>query len=271
MKNITKQQLNFFKKKGYLVLDILDKKKIKNFRSEFSKMISLSLSKNLPDQIKLANLSSDPENYILNQGMIALDRLDHKFLVELYNQIAQSTAYYQIVSDQSILSSVNCLLGREENSNLYLNSMGVRMDTPNITPFLLGWHRDDNSNIKNSRFIQFWAPVTQSLDTITGGLYIIEGSHSKKIETTDSENEKKKLKNNKPIRTPYNTEIKGNYEKSLERHLTFNLGQVLFFDKSLMHKSPINRNKDKMRYVLIAFYHDLNNERWEFQAINHKN
>ena len=50
------------------------------------------------------------------------------------------------------------------------------MDTPGINPYLYGWH-DNNSNIKNSNFIQMWMPVISDLTHKIGGLHIIEKSH----------------------------------------------------------------------------------------------
>ena len=76
--------------------------------------------------------------------------------MELYNQLPQSTLFYQILSNHAVVAVINTLLGKRENENLYINSMSVRMDPPGKSPYILGWHRDDNSNILNSNFIQFW-------------------------------------------------------------------------------------------------------------------
>jgi ectoine hydroxylase-related dioxygenase (phytanoyl-CoA dioxygenase family) len=234
-------------------------------------MIELKLSIHLPGVLKESEQSIDPEDFILNQGMIALEKFNHSYFVELYNQLPQSTLFYQILSNQEVVAVINTLLGKRENENLYINSMSVRMDPPGKSPYILGWHRDDNSNIPNSNFIQFWAPPIQNLNNDLGGIFVLEGSHLENLSTTDSISEKNKLAAKKPIRTPFETEIIGDYDKSKECYFNFTLGECLFFNKSLMHKSGFNSTKDRMRYALTAFYHDVQNKDWQFMSLDQKN
>ena len=48
------------------------------------------------------------------------------------------------------------------------------------------------------------------------------------------------------------------------------IGELIFFNSALMHKSGLNKTKNMIRYVLAAFYHDTTNKEWDFFYKNHK-
>jgi len=81
---------------------------------------------------------------------------------------------------------------------------------------------------------------------------------------------KKFLEKNLSLRADYGVKLILHKDKFKEKIITYNLGEVVFFNKWLMYKSGINRTKDKMRYVLGSFYHDIHNPDWKFVSLDHK-
>lgn len=260
---------NAFKKNGYVKINCIDKKKLVTLKYSFAKMIEISLKKNLNHSIKIKN-KSKKINYLLNEGMILLEKKDHNHLSELYDQIVKSSNYYDLISDTKITTVLNCLLERSSDENFYINSSSIRMDTPGITPYVYGWHQDNKSNIKDSIFIQLWMPVFTDITKDLGGLHILEKSFMHDIKTTHTKVEVEKLRKKKILRASPDVKILNKGLKLKEKVICCNLGQAILFNKKLMHKSGINSTKKKMRYVCASFYHDINNPKWQFKKLDHK-
>lgn len=257
-----------FEKNGYTKIQIIDKKKI-NF---FKKCLGNIISKKLFDIDKnYYNICKNNLNKTLNEGMIFLEKKNHRYLVEIYNQVPKSNFFYSISSDKKLNKVVSYLLTNKKNNfpPIHFNSDTLRMDTPGINPYLYGWHRDNNSNIKNSNFIQMWMPVISDLTHKIGGLHIIEKSHLLNLETTHTDEEQRRLRKNLPIRAKFDSKIKFK-GKVKEKVITANLGEVVLFKSSLLHKSGINKSKSKMRYVLNTFYHDMSFKNWNYKNLEQK-
>lgn len=264
-----KKLKNLFNKDGFVKVNCINIKKLKSLKKNFAKMIEVSLKKNLNYKVKPKN-GFNKIDYLLNEGMIKLEKKNHKYLSELYDQVVKSTDYYNLISDKKITKTLNYLLGRREDENLYTNSSSIRMDTPGISPYVYGWHQDDKSNIKKSEFVQVWMPVFTNINSDLGGLHILDKSFRFDIKTTHSKVEKEKLKKREILRASPDVKLLDEFRNLREKVIYCNLGQAIFFNKKLMHKSGINLTKNKMRYVCSTFYHDINNPKWEFRRLDHK-
>lgn len=258
-----------FNEQGYVKVNCVNKGKLKILKENFSKMIEVSLKKNLNYSINIKN-KLKKINYLLNEGMILLEKANHNYLSELYDQIVKSSNYYDLISDKNITTISNSLLRRKTNDNLYINSSSIRMDTPGITPYVYGWHQDNKSNIKNSNFVQVWMPVFSNISKNLGGLHILDKSFKYDIKTSHSAIEISKLKKKQILRASHKVKILSKNFKLKEKVISCNLGQAIFFNKKLMHKSGINKTKNRMRYVCSNFYHDINNSNWQFRKLEHK-
>ena len=93
---LTADQVAHYQEHGYVVLDILCKQKLANLRGKFARMIARHLEKCMPEIVTKANQRPDPEEHLLHFGMRALDRHDHSLLVEIYNTLPRSSAYFQV-------------------------------------------------------------------------------------------------------------------------------------------------------------------------------
>ena len=259
-----------FKNNGFVKVNCLNKKKLRNFKLQFAKLIEVSFKKNFPKKKLKFKKLSEKSSFYLDKGMILLEKKNHKNLSIIYDQIARSTCFFDIISDKKITSIINLLLERKKNTNLYVNSSTIRMDVPGLTKFVYGWHQDYKSNIKDSNFVQIWLPPINNIDKKLGGLHILKNSFMHDIRTTHNKVEVEKLKRNLPLRANYGIKLLSHKNKFKEKIITCNLGEVIFFNKWLMHKSGINKTKNKMRYVMSSFYHDMYNPNWKFVSLNHK-
>jgi len=252
--NLNKETLRSFNKKGYLVFNFIDKHKLNEVKKDLYIMILDSLKFNFPEFVKKNKKKIKNKNFILNDGLIYLEKKDHKHLAKIYDIIAKTTSFLNLICDKKIIRVINFLFGRDKDSNLYINSNSIRMDMPNDKRFYYGWHRDNNTNIKGSNFLQLWMPIISNITPNIGGLRILEGSHLANLKTSETENEKKLQKQKRAMRTNYDAIVYGreNFEENL---ITLNLGQCVIFQNSLTHKGGLNKST-KVRYAANSFYHD---------------
>lgn len=265
MKTINKQ-IKFFKENGYLKINI-NKSKFLLFKKYLADLIEKYYKKYVGKKIPKKNRV----NFLINRGLIELDKKDHKYLVEIYNQIPTSTIFFNIINDEKLIKTINHLMKRESKANLLINSHSLRMDIPGITPFVYGWHQDSKSNLPNSKFIQAWMPAVTDITSELGGLYILEKSFKyNNIKTTHNIIEKKRLAKGKPIRASHDVKLLNFKNFFKEKILSAKLGSVILFNNKLMHKSGVNKSKNKMRYVINCFYHDLSNPKMKYLDLNQK-
>ena len=251
---LSKETLKLFNEKGYLIFDFIDKDKLNEVRKDLYLMVLDCLKLNYPKFIKKNKKKITAKSFVLNEGLIYLEKKNHKFLANIYDVIARTTSFLNLICDKKIVQVINFLLNRNKNSNLYINSNSIRMDMPNDKRFYYGWHRDNNTNIKGSDFLQLWMPIISNITSEIGGLRILEGSHLANLKTSETNNEKKLQKMKTAMRTNYDAIVYGK-ENFKEKLITLDLGQCVIFKNSLTHKGGLNKSK-KVRYAANAFYHN---------------
>lgn len=252
--NLSKETLKLFNEKGYLIFDFIDKDKLNEVRKDLYLMVLDCLKLNYPKFIKKNKKKITAKSFVLNEGLIYLEKKNHKFLANIYDVIARTTSFLNLICDKKIVQVINFLLNRNKSSNLYINSNSIRMDMPNDKRFYYGWHRDNNTNIKGSDFLQLWMPIISNITSEIGGLRILEGSHLANLKTSETNNEKKLQKMKTAMRTNYDAIVYGK-ENFKEKLITLDLGQCVIFKNSLTHKGGLNKSK-KVRYAANAFYHN---------------
>ena len=253
---LNKKQIKDFHDKGYTVVNFINKKKLNLIKIHVSSMILESIKYNLPKYYKKNLKKLKNNNFILNDGMIKLESSRHKYLSNIYDIIAKGSSLLDLLCDEKILLAVNQLMKRKLNHQLYLNCNSIGMDMPKDDKFMYGWHRDNNTNIPDSNFIQVWMPLHGFLGKSLGGLKILEKSHKKNLMTTESKNEMKRLIGNVPMRSSISAKVFG-HDLYKEKIIELNAGQALMFKNSLMHKGALNTSENKVRYVVSCFYHDV--------------
>ena len=120
-KMLTKLQIKNYNEKGYVKFKYPVKQNLINFKNEFAQQILVSIKDKIsPNKINLN--TNNKLDQIIHKGMITLDKIDHKFLVEIYNSLPRSVSFYKVISDPKMVEIVNQLLGNKKNRNLYINS-----------------------------------------------------------------------------------------------------------------------------------------------------
>jgi len=264
---LTKKQIKSFNELGYLKFKYPDIKKLLKLKKEMAALVELSLKKNLNKYYRSICNSKNKTNILLNEGMIKLEKQNHRNLAQIYNQIRRSISYYNVVSDNKIIFLVNKLLLKKENSNLFINCNTIKMDIPGINKFMYGWHADKKSNIEDSNFVQLWMPAVDDVSNKIGGLHVLEKSFKYDIQTTWTREQRLRRKKQLASRAPLSIKLLSHKNKFKAKHLTCKFGEGILFNPGLMHKSGINKTKNKMRYALVCFYHDILNPKWKFQVI----
>ncbi len=256
------QLKNKFEKDGYLLLPLFKKRNLNELKKNLAILINNSYEKN--SLIKQHNSKNVDET--IHKGMINLDKKNHKYLSEIYDIVSKSTDFLNLLINKNVLKTVKLLLNLQSKKNLLINSTTIRMDPPGINKFTYGWHKDENTNIPGSNFVQLWAPLFNRVNKKNGALEIALKSHLNNVSTNKTLSERKKL--GKDNRTSYqNTKILN--DKFKKKSIEMDIGDVLIFKKNLLHRSGLAKNKS-MRYACTCFYHDINNKNFRYLKIDRK-
>ena len=110
---LTKLQIKNYNEKGYVKFKYPVKQNLINFKNEFAQQILVSIKNKIsPNKINLN--TNNKLDQIIHKGMIELDKIDHKFLVEIYNSLPRSVSFYKVISDPKMVEIVNQLLGNKK-------------------------------------------------------------------------------------------------------------------------------------------------------------
>lgn len=252
-----------FKKNGFIKVKILPKNDLKKLKASLAMLINNSYKKN---KIKINHLSNNLDNTI-HEGMINLEKKNHKYLSEIYDVMSKSVHFINIITNPKVQKLVKKLLNISVNKNILINSTTIRMDSPGINKFTYGWHKDENTNIPGSDFVQLWAPLFNDVNKNNGALEIALNSHLEEVVTNNTILEKKNL--GKINRGSY-SKIKIFNDKFKKKHINLKVGEVLIFKKNLIHRSGIVKKNKLMRYACTCFYHNINKQDFRYFKIDQK-
>ena len=240
-------------KNGYTIIDSVPFLELQELKETLINIIKKSYLKNIGKLDVPQN-----EDYVLNNMFIELENKSHSFITKIFDSVRLTSSDLKVVTSPKHIEYCKKLFNSNENFDLFINSMSVRMDPPKSTKFSYGWHTDGDVNINKSVFIQSWTPLVDINEEL-GGLEIIENSHINEVKTehTDLVNSEVKkgnrLTNLLCLQPPHDRKIITPEAK--QKILTANFGQTIFFSNKLMHRSGINLSKNKVRLALTAFYH----------------
>lgn len=166
---------------------------------------------------------------------------------ELYDALAQTPAMYRIAGARKTQTVANRLLGRHAFEPLYCFTNRCRIDRPHDDRRTYGWHRETYYTIPRSRFVQTWAPLVEDVTVEMGAIEVCPGSH--RAEDVAQEWREEAGRATQIIVDPAAV---ARYEP---RAVPMRLGQMMFFDSRLFHRSGQNTS-DRTRCTLIGMYHD---------------
>lgn len=183
----------------------------------------------------------------LNEFRWAFAYLDFATDGERYDCAAMMPEFLRLVAKPEIVQTVNALLHRPIDRPLYCFTNRCRIDRPFDDRRTYGWHQEVFYTIPQSRFIQTWAPLISDTTVENGTIEVLVGSHVEGIapQTWTS----RPHGAHQIIIAP---EIVAKYEA---RPVPMKLGQVMFFDSRLIHRSGLNTSA-RTRYSMVGMYHD---------------
>lgn len=177
---------------------------------------------------------------------------------EAYDCAAQLTAFLRLAAKRETESIANLLLGRAPDAPLYAFTNRCRIDPPHDERRTYGWHQEVFYTIPGSRFVQTWAPLIRDTTVENGTIEVCVGSHKAGIVRSSWDEP--------PGRAAQILVDAREVAKYEQRALPMRLGQMLFFDGRLFHRSGRN-SSPRPRYSLVGMYHDPNTAAFRAPAI----
>lgn len=252
MNQLTSEQLQNYEDNGYIIIDNhFSREQIEDFQYAVKSMIRSGLKKaalNHPE-ISVEEYFADE----LHKGMMFLEELDHAYVAEIYDMIAETPEFMRLISHRDTSTYINQILKREQREPLYTFTCRSRIGFPGVDERYLNWHQEVFYTIPESQFVQTWAPLVNDARTDNGTVIICEGSHKEEVAPTTWVGEKNPS-------TPYkiNDDIIKKYNHKIVEMKT---GQLLIFSRFLIHKSG-DHAANEVRYSLIGMYHNTDNPKF---------
>jgi hypothetical protein len=188
----------------------------------------------------------------LDALIMELFNINKDILGEGYDIISYSSTFLRFLSKKNVESVTKEILELHDTNSLYGWTNRVRIDPPNDERRTYGWHQEVFYTIPETRFLQTWCPVIRDTTVDNGTIELCLKSNSEGIAKqswTDIEGRATQI-----IVAP---EIVNKYEQI---QLEMKIGDVLFFDGRLFHKSGHNSTKDEIRFSLVGMWNDVNHE-----------
>ncbi len=243
----------FFDENGYVVVnDAFSKEDLQAFKASLNGLIKLAIEKAERCNLNLELPTLEVGNE-LDQGVIALDRLNPEYVSFIQRTVSRSAEFLKFCSNVYITQLLKVLLDMPPDLPLYLTSNGVVFTNPekenrNRANFEIDWHLDTFFTIPKSRFIQIWAPLYHDATENIGTLMVCPGSNK-----IDPCQRKQKFNPDSGYNNQYYLEpqeIKPYQPRSIE----LKLGQLLIFDGRTIHRSGQNIS-NHVRCTLLGLAH----------------
>jgi hypothetical protein len=179
---------------------------------------------------------------------------------EMYDCLAASPQFLRLAAKRDMQEIANELLGRPRAALLYGFTWRCRIDRPGATFREYGWHQEVFYTVPHARFVQSWAPLLADATEEGGTIEVCPGSHRDGVAR-----QAYVVAENHQAEYVVADEVVARYEA---RPIPVKLGDVLFFDPKLIHRSGLrraeaasaaqaghNRSRDT-RYTMVGMYHD---------------
>lgn len=256
MKSLTENDLSFFKENGYLIVDdVFSKKELDNVKKLLKIMVSLLIKKAIENNEDKKQELEECIGYEFSKGLQVLESINHEYILEFYNSLSVANNPYisKLIYSTRILETVNYILNNSKDSPLFVTSGSSVFAMPNDDLYTPNkWHTDIFYSIKDSEYIQIWAPIIENVTKELGALHILPKSH--KIPFQAQVRDTSRTDSN-IHRYVLSDELLSKYE---DKVIEMKLGQVVFFDKHLAHRGGSNQT-NRVRLSLVGVYHSMNN------------
>ena len=245
--------LTNFKKKGYHIEKSVTPLSV--HEELFFIFYDLSISTLNRNKIKLNYIPKNIDDCSFPDDITELDRLllsllehDRDLLGEIYDTVAYCSTFFKLISNTRIEEISREILSLRKNSTLYSTTHRIRMDWPEDEKRRAGWHQEIFHTYPDFKFIQTWSPVIRDATVENGTIKVCPGSHKHGIAKQHWEDEK----------DGYATRIlidENIVAKYTEVDLAMNVGDVLFFDPLLFHRSGHNASQE-IRFSQVGMWNN---------------
>ncbi len=199
--------------------------------------------------IKPNDISYPDDLKQLDSLMLDCFNFDKGIIGEGYDIISYSSIFLRFLSSAKVENLSKEILNISANSTLYGWTNRVRIDPPSDERRTYGWHQEVFYTIPESRYLQTWCPVIRDTTSSNGTIWIAPGSHKEGIA--------KQSWNEIDGRATQIIVDDATIDKYPQIQLEMKVGDVLFFDGKLSHKSGSNTTEDEIRFSLVGMWHDI--------------
>ena len=190
----------------------------------------------------------------LDRILLTILNADNKFIGELYDTVSYSSTFLKLVSDSQMEEISRSLLGLKKYNTIYSWTHRVRIDPPRDERRTYGWHQEIFYTIPNTKFIQTWCPLIRDTTVKNGTIEICGGSHKEGIA--------KQKWNEVDGRATQILVDENIVKKYQQKKIPMTLGDVMFFDPHLFHRSGHNTTEDQIRFSLVGMWNDSTHEKF---------
>ncbi len=198
--------------------------------------------------LDIKNIQYPEHIKFLDHIMLTIFNFNKDLIGEIYDTVSYSSTFMRFLGNKKVEKLTQELMGLTNYSSLYGWTNRIRIDPPADERRTYGWHQEIFYSIPNSKFIQTWCPILRDTTIQNGTIEIKPGSHKEGIPPQTWTEEKGKA-----------TQIiidKNVTDKYKTLKLEMKLGDLLFFNPHLAHKSGHNTTKDEIRFSLVGMWHD---------------
>ena len=253
-------RLNSFKDKGYHIEKSLVP--ISIHRELFFTFYDLAISqiqRNKQIQLnfkikKIEDLIYPNDIKHLDNLLLAILKFDDKLIGEIYDSMAYCSTFLRLLGNIKIEEISRELLELKNYNTIYPTIPRILMQAPRDERRTYGWHQEIFYNIPNARFVQCYCPIIRDNTIQNGSLEICKKSHNSGL-LKQTWNEQK----NRALQVIVDEEVVNKYEQI---KFPMKVGDFLFFDQYLMHRSGYNSTKDEIRFSLVIMWNDCSHSDW---------
>lgn len=249
---MTRKEL--FTQNGYYVeKNMFDQKVFDGiFTLFYDVFMSLSKKHYVPlsrSYISSSNITRQNDSKELDSLVLDCYNFNKDIVGEAYDIVSYSSTFLRFISNEKTEIITKELLEIDKSTTIYGWTNRVRIDPPADERRTYGWHQEVFYSIPKSNYLQTWAPMIRNTTKDNGTIWIAKQSHKEGI-AKQSWNELE----GRATQIIVDQDIVDKYEQI---QLEMEVGDVLFFDGKLAHRSGHNITKDEIRFSLVGMWHDI--------------
>ena len=256
------QIINDYNKNGYSVLrNIVPHGRIDALLENIYK-----LYRKYSTDTELDKLESPWKSGLFHKKLIEFRKEEPKLFGAIYDSLKTSLTLTQLVSDDIIVDNIAKFL-KVEPGDVSISEPMCRLDVPDDKRNALEWHQERSffpQNRDGLHSLVCWIPLTDVTEEM-GAIHISPESHTSGL-LVPTQNEKKSELSTRQISVP--EEYVKKYEDLV---VTVHVGDVVFFNMLLFHRSGVNIS-DKVRFSVQSRFHTATADDFiPFELINYYN